>query len=150
MKVRTNSFWLGVLIGILVVAASLFLLKLAIFSAFETEEVTIGRSQDSSGKFECLVVKRNSGATVSYSFSVRVRRVGSSEPGAEVLLINKIGHPDTVTASWRGETLVVVLPIGYQTFVQLDTVTVDGTPIKVRYEKYHDPEEATPSPKPKR
>ena len=106
----------------------------ALQSDLHVEEAVISKTEDSSHKYESIIVKRNAGATVSTSYSVRIRAAGSDDLGKEVLLVDKVSRPDLLTVSWEDDMLRITLPSQLQTFKRLDSVAVGKSLVKVVFE----------------
>lgn len=105
---------------------------------FEAKETILSRKTDSRKRWEAVLIKREAGATVGFSYAVRVRRNGSDEQGYEVLLIDRVDDPSRLTISWQGETLLITLPAVYQGFSQLLSAVVGETVLDVRYTFSHE------------
>ncbi|MBX3068835.1 MAG: hypothetical protein KF844_09375 [Cryobacterium sp.] len=106
---------------------------IALESAFPVHETVIAEVPDATRNWEGVIVKRDAGATVSTSYSVRIRKAGSSEQGSEVLLIDSVERPEVLAVSWVQGDLRVAVPSKHQVFKKLDSMSVGNVKVKVTY-----------------
>jgi hypothetical protein len=106
---------------------------LALESAFPVYETVVSEVSDATSNWEGVIVKRDAGATVSTSYSVRIRRAGSSEHGSEVLLIDSVESPENLAVSWVRGDLRVAIPSKHQVFKKLDSTNIGTVEVKVTY-----------------
>ena len=98
------------------------------------EETVLLRQQNVSRQLEYVLIERNGGgATVDFSYSVRLRPVGSEERGEEVLHVYRV-DPEDIMVMWRGNELSIGLRGNVSFMIRRYAVTVAGQEVKVNYD----------------
>lgn len=96
------------------------------------EKVLVSREHPTV-PLEAILVERTAGATVSTSYSVRIRTPGSGGSGSEILLIDNVDYPERIELSWSGKTLLLALPKTRQILRQERTATIGMQEVTIEY-----------------